>query len=99
MQVTHPTPGWGRAVTMKFDFLALREEWKRAGRPMRYFLASHVLANLLMATISLASMIYGAMGRSDMQMLLLGVAVLCGGQALLAWNVLQKRFRIRYSLW
>jgi hypothetical protein len=39
------------------------------------------------------------MGGQRSQVLLLVVACLCGGQALLAWSVLQKRFGFRYSLW
>jgi hypothetical protein len=84
---------------MKFNLVALRAEWKRATLSMRYFLLSHVLANVLMSILSIASVVYGAMGNGTAQMLLLGVAVLCLGQAFLAWSVLEKRYKIRYSLW
>ena len=36
---------------MKFNIVALRAEWKRADRAMRYYLFSHVTANALMALI------------------------------------------------
>jgi hypothetical protein len=84
---------------MKFSYAVLRAEWKRATPSMRYFLASHVVANLLMSLLSIASVIVGALGSQRSQVLLLVVACLCGGQALLAWSVLQKRFGFRYSLW
>ena len=84
---------------MKFNVVALRAEWKRADRAMRYYLASHVAANAMMALLSVVSIVLGAMGHGITQMLLLGVAVLCGGQALLSWSVLERRFKIRYSLW
>ena len=84
---------------MKFNLIALGAEWKRANSSMRYYLASHVAANALMAALSIASMVLGAMGRGSTQLMLLGVAVLCGVQALVSWNVLERRYKIRYSLW
>ena len=84
---------------MKFSLAALRAEWQRADRSMRYYIANHVLANLLMVIVSLVSVAYGALGFGDMQIRLLGVAMLCGAQAMFAWAVLDRRFKIRYSLW
>jgi len=84
---------------MKFSYAVLRSEWKSASHSMRYFLASHVVANLMMSLLSIASVIAGALGSQQRQVLLLVVASLCGGQALLAWRVLQKRYNFRYSLW
>ena len=84
---------------MRFSYAVLRAEWKRASTSMRYFLASHVVANLLMSVLSVISVIVGVLGYQQSQVLLLGVAVLCGGQALLAWRVLQRRFAFPYSLW
>ena len=84
---------------MKFSLVALRAEWKRANLSMRYFLAAHMLANLLMAGMSITSMVLGAVGQKERQILLLAAAALCGVQALLTWSVLQRRFKVRYSLW
>jgi len=84
---------------MKLSLAAVRAEWKRANPAMRYFLATHLAANLLTALISTASVALGAFGQQRAQMLLLVVAALCAGQALLAWSVLQRRFNVRYSLW
>ena len=84
---------------MKLSIPVLLAEWRRAGWSKRYFLLTHLLANALMAAISVASVASGAFGHSQRQMILLGAAVLCGGQAMLAWNVLQRRFKVRYSLW
>jgi len=84
---------------MKFSLAALRAEWNRANLSMRYFLATHMFANFLMASLSITSMVLGAMGQKERQILLLAGAALCGAQALLTWTVLQRRFKIRYSLW
>ncbi len=84
---------------MKFNLATLRAEWKRANVSMRYFLFSHVLANTLLAAASIASVVLGALGHQERQMILLGAAVLCAGQAMLAWGVLQRRYKVRYSLW
>jgi len=84
---------------MRFTVPLFLVEWKRAGASMRYFLATHLLANTLMMATSIASVVYGALGSRDPQMLLLVAAVLCGGQAILSWTVLQRRFKLRYSLW
>jgi hypothetical protein len=84
---------------MRFNYAVMRAEWKRASASMRYFLATHVAATLMMSLMSVASVIVGAFGSQQRQVLLLTAAVLCGGQAFLAWNVLQKRYGFRYSLW
>ena len=66
---------------------------------MRYFLMTHVLANALIVVASIASVVLGALGRGDLQMMLLGAAAVSAIQGMFSWTVLQRRVRIRYSLW
>lgn len=84
---------------MKYSLAVLVAEWKGAAWPKRYYLCTHVVANVLMIVASIASIVTGVLGSPASQMILLGVAALSGVQAALAWAVLQRKFSFPYSLW
>lgn len=83
---------------MRYNLAILLNEWRRADGRLRYFLLTHALANLGIVLASGASVAAGFLDQPLAQLILLAVAALCAGQAMLSWGFLQRQFKDRYSL-
>ncbi|HUP92674.1 MAG TPA: hypothetical protein VM074_10540 [Solimonas sp.] len=83
---------------MKYDFAVMLQEYRTGGLHTRYFLSTHAVANILVMLASVASTAMGFLGQWKPQLLLLVVATLCAGQAIMSWGALQRQFKQRYSL-
>ena len=89
-------PGWDE---VRRNARLLVEDWQ-AGSPLRrYFIASQLLSGVLLAACSLASIVAGLAGLPSVNFGLLTVAGLCFVHTVVSWNVLKRRFQVRYDVW
>lgn len=77
----------------------LAAEWKAGSTELRYFIASQLLSGLLLGACSLASIAAGIAGLDLVHRGLLGAAGLCLVLSLSTWDVLKRRFQVRYEVW
>jgi hypothetical protein len=84
---------------VKRNMRLLAEDWAGGTFARRYFIASQLASGLLLGTCSLASIAAGIAGWPEGNLGLLGVAALCFVQTIATWNVLKRRFQVRYEVW
>jgi hypothetical protein len=65
----------------------------------RYFIASQLLSGLLLGACSIASIAAGLAQLPAANLGLLAVAGLCFVHTIVSWNVLKRRFQVRYEVW
>jgi hypothetical protein len=77
----------------------LAADWKAGSTLGRYFIASQLLSGFLVGLCSLASIATGIAGLPAANMGLLAAAALCFVHTFATWNVLKRRFQVRYEVW
>lgn len=77
----------------------LAAHWKSGGPQMRYFIASQLLSGMLLGVCSLAGIVAGLAGLTATNLALLGAAAACLLHTVSTWNVLKRRFQVRYEVW
>lgn len=77
----------------------LAAEWKSAGALVRYFIASQLLSGVLVGACALAAVPAAVAGLSSLYGGLLGAACACLVHTVVTWNVLKRRFAVRYEVW
>lgn len=77
----------------------LAEDWKAASAMKRYFIASQLASGALLGACSAASVVAVVAQRPGLNAGLLAAAALCFVHTLATWNVLKRRFQVRYEVW
>lgn len=77
----------------------LAADWKAGGAQLRYFIASQLASGVLVGACSLASVAAGLAGLNAVHLALLGAAALSLVHTVSTWNILKRRFGVRYEVW
>jgi hypothetical protein len=73
-------------------------DWQMAGALARFFMLSQVLSCVLMAVCAAGAAVAAVAGQVGPYLGLLAASAICFAQTLGAWNVLKRRFLVRYEL-
>jgi len=84
---------------LKRNARLLAADWQAGSTLRRYFIASQLLSGFLLGACSLASIAATLAGLPSVNFGLLGVATLCFVHTVVSWNVLKRRFQVRYEVW
>jgi hypothetical protein len=88
-----PSPG-----TLVRNARLLADDWRASGALARYFMASQVLSMVLMTLCACASAAAIVVDDLDAYLRLLAASALCLAHTMGTWQVLRRRFFVRYEL-
>ena len=83
---------------MRANLRLLSLDWNGAAAVQRYFMLSQLVSGVLLGVASLASVAANLAGHQALGLQLLAAASLCFVHTLFSWNVLRRRFKVRYEV-
>jgi hypothetical protein len=89
-------PTWGN---LKRNVRLLAADWHAGGPLLRYFIASQLASGALLGLCSIGSVVAAIAGWQATNLQLLGAAAICLVHSVGTWNILKRRFQVRYEIW
>jgi succinate dehydrogenase/fumarate reductase cytochrome b subunit len=77
----------------------LAADWRQGGALMRYFVISQMVATTFSVLCSAGSFAALAFGQGIVALGLVCVAGACLFHAIGTWNVLKRRYQVRFAVW